>query len=260
VIGPRTSGTNLRNNIIKDNISGVYVANFDNSPWTVIQQNVFRNNNRPGPTKGVGVYADSTTSGQTSHYSILIDNNSFLDDSTTAIMLRPRQMQNVTISNNLFDHNGSTLVAKNLEFSRFTGNESRNSKLDGGGAELRVLNGVVGLVITHNILTGTSGQAGARAIWVSGPAQYIQLQSNSVTAYDSAGVVIESGAYTGTFDAKSNWWGSAVGPNGFCNLAGLGGGGQRIVVPNPSVNLTVECKPFLTSGVDSDPGTPGFQP
>jgi hypothetical protein len=260
VIGYLTSGTNLRNNIIKDNISGVYVANFNNAPWTVIQQNVFRNNNRPGPTKGVGVYADTTTSGQTSHYSILIDNNSFLDDSTAAIELIPTLMQNVTISNNLFDRNGSTLVASKLEFSRFTGNESRNSALGGGGAELRVLNGVVGLVITHNILTVISGKAGARAIWVSGPSQNIQLAVNSITAYDSAGVVIESGGYTGTFDAKSNWWGSAAGPDGFCNLAGLGGGGQRIVVPNPSVNLIVECKPFLTSGVDSDPGTPGLQP
>lgn len=257
VIGYLTSGTNVRNNIIQDNITGVYVANFNNLPWTVIQQNVFRNNNRPGPTSGVGVYSDSGTTGGTTHFSVLIDNNRFLDHTgAAAIVLISRGMQSVTISNNLFDHNAGTLVASNVEFSRFTSNESRNSTLGGGGAELRLLNGMVGFNITHNILAGSSGQTGSRAVRVSGPAQSILFELNSISGYDSAAVELDPGGYTGSFDAESNWWGATIGPNALCNLPGYGGPGQRIVDPN----LQIDCQPFLTTGTDSDPATPGFQP
>ena len=67
---------------------------------------------------------------------------------------------------------------------------------------------------------------------------------------------LDAGAYTNKFDAKYNWWGASIGPNGLCNLSGLGGAGQRII----DQNLQVDCQPFLTSGTDSDSDTPGFQP
>lgn len=259
VLGYLTSGTNVRNNIIKDNITGVYVANFGNLPWVVIQQNVFRNNNRPGPISGVGVYSDSGTTGGSRLYSVLIDNNSFIDHTGTAaiVLTSTIEIQSVTISNNLFDHNAGTLVAKRVEFSSFTGNESRNSTL-GAGAELRLLDGVFDFNITHNILAA-SGQTRSRAVQVSSEgnlAGRIVFELNSISGYDSAAVELDPGAYTDSFDAEYNWWGSSNGPNGLCNLEGLGGPGQRIV----DEHLQVDCKPFLTTGVDSDPGTPGFQP
>jgi len=259
VIGYVTSGTNVRNNIIKDNITGLYIANFNNSPWTVIQQNVFRSNNRPGPTGGVGVYCDSSTTGGTRHFSMLIDNNSFLDHTGAAaiVLTTNTEISNVTISNNLFDHNAGTLVARRLHFWHFTGNESRNSTR-AAGAELRLVDGVFGLNITRNILAG-SGQTGSRAVQVSSagnPAGAIVFELNSISGYDSAAVELDAGAYTNKFDAKYNWWGASIGPNGLCNLSGLGGAGQRII----DQNLQVDCQPFLTSGTDSDSDTPGFQP
>ena len=257
VLGYLTSGTNVRNNIIKDNISGVYLANAGNLPWVVIQQNVFRNNNRPGPTSGVGVYSDQVTQGGSRLYSVLIDNNSFVDHTGPAaiVLSSSIEIQNVIISNNLFDHNAGTLVASQLEFSRFTGNESRNSTL-GAGAELRLLDGVLQFNITHNILAGSSGQTGSRAVRVTGPTQGILFELNSISGYDSAAVELDAGAYTGSFDAELNWWGAAIGPNALCNFPGYGGTGQRIVDPS----LQVDCQPFLTTGTDSDPATLGFQP
>ena len=254
-----TAGSAVRNTVIQDNIVGLFVANSSATNWTVIEGNVFRNNDRPGPVSGTGIYTDQFVAGG-ALTSVLIDNNSFVGhDGNAAIVLASTMagsQSSVIMSRNLFTDNARTLIAYNLTGSSFTSNEAVNSSA-AGSADLRLYNGVSDFTITNNILQGSG--ADVRALRVStldmpgGAASDITFRLNSITGYGNAALELDPAAYTGTFDAESNWWRSATGPT---TPGNPGGTGQRIVDPNNQVDF----RPYLTSGVDTDPGKRGFQP
>src|SRR5207253_809054 len=83
--------------------------------------------------------------------------------------------------------------------------------------------------------------------------QNITINFNNISGNAGAGLEIASGGYTGSLNAKFNWWGSASGPTIASNP---GGTGQAIVDPNNQVVFV----PFLTSGTDTQPNVRGFQP
>src|SRR6185436_21091535 len=56
VILPNVSGTRLLNNIVQNNVAGVFLSNSSATNATLIQHNVFKNNNNPGLNSGRGIY------------------------------------------------------------------------------------------------------------------------------------------------------------------------------------------------------------
>ncbi len=63
VMGSGTGGHQVQNNIIQDNIVGLHLAAFGVAA-TVISQNVFQNNNQPGPASGSAIYSDQFVAGK----------------------------------------------------------------------------------------------------------------------------------------------------------------------------------------------------
>ncbi len=277
LLGAATAGSEIRNNIVQNNIVGIGLANNSASNQTVITANLIRNNNNPGPASGSGIYTDQFVAGATLT-NVFIVNNTFsgngsavnggaaLNFSSTAT----GSQSNIDISSNIFDANARAIVAFNLFDSSFTANEVTNSIFT-GSADIRLFEGISDFDISNNILAGNGTQM--RAIRLSNigtgapDSTDIIINRNSISGYgtntpaespeDDAGLEVDFGAYApataGSLNAEFNWWGSPTGPTISTNP---GGTGEEIVDPDGVVDYT----PFLTSGSDSLPGVRGFQP
>src|SRR6185436_8517622 len=55
VIAPSRAGTHVFNNILQNNVCGLYLANSSNSNAAIIRGNIFRNNNNDGEHSGRGI-------------------------------------------------------------------------------------------------------------------------------------------------------------------------------------------------------------
>ena len=274
VLGAGTAGSEVRNNILQDNIAGLSLANDNAANPTVIERNLFRNNNQPGPVSGSGIYTDQFNAGG-ALTGVQIQDNTFLNNvgsdglSGTAINLSSTQIgsqSNITIQRNLFDGNGRALLAFNLVDSSFTSNTVTNSQFV-GSADLRLFEGVNNLTITHNVLQGNGTDVrGLRIsnIGTGAPdATNVTFRLNSVTGYgdatldsptsdNDAAIEIDVGSYSGSFDATCNWWGDITGPT---TAANPGGAGEEIIDPDG----VVDFQPWLVYSPDGNASIPGIQ-
>lgn len=98
------SGAQLLNNIVQNNVIGIYLTSTTTTPFqTVVQRNLIQNNNQPGAASGNGIYSDQGLA------NALIDSNTFTGHTNTSILLQGlvpsfgnNPVQNITISTNLF--------------------------------------------------------------------------------------------------------------------------------------------------------------
>ncbi len=258
VLGAGTAGSEVRNNIVQDNIVGLSLANDNASNQTVIQQNLFRNNNRPGPSSGHGIYTDQFQAGGTLS-NVLIDNNTFIGHAGQGIGFSSTSAAapttGISVSNNLFDGNGRALYAFNLTSSEIISNTATNST-DSLSADLRFFEGVNGVTIERNVLQNGAGRAlRVNNVGTGAPnATGITFQLNSVTGYTGpvGAFQVDAGGYTGPLDATCNWWGDITGPTIASNP---GGTGQTISDPDSAVDF----QPWLVYAPDADAATPGVQ-
>ncbi len=220
VLAPGTSGTTLRNNVIQNNVAGLSLANDPSTfQYTVIQDNLFQNNNEPGPLSGTAVYTDEFNAGGPLA-NVLIDSNTFTNNQGVALSFAAQTDSgtpydsNVTISNNTIANNGSGIFlasASNVAITANTISSSRGDAIDVGG-------GVSGLTIAGNSLASNGGTAVNVGPDVSGVGHYSQPSSNVTLALNSilhngGDIQIDSadGRYVGTLNASGNWWGTALG-------------------------------------------------
>ena len=244
------TGETVRNNIVQNNIAGLSLGS-DN---TTIQHNVFRNNNNAGPISGTGIYSDQFQAGGTLS-NVTIGANEFTGNQNVGVLLgsttAASPATNVGVIQNTFTDNGNGFLAFNWGLGVFFGNTVTGST----GSQVLLGGGVNNVTLTENTISGGA----ARGIRVGdfgggGTNSLVTARCNSITGNAGAGLEIDSaaGAFTGTLNATFNWWDSSTGPTIASNP---GGTGESIVDPGAEVAYT----PFLTSGVDSEPETPGFQ-
>jgi len=75
-----TNGTTVQNNIIQNNIVGIFPANNSAINQTLITKNLFQNNTNPGPSSGHHIYADEYTA-STNLQNVLVKDNKFTNSS-----------------------------------------------------------------------------------------------------------------------------------------------------------------------------------
>lgn len=255
VLGAGTSGSEVRNNIIQNNVVGLALANNSAANQTVIEKNLFRNNNQPGSTSGTGIYTDQFVAGNTLT-NVLIDNNTFTNNAGPGVNLASSLLgsqSNVTISNNTFTNNGNGVVLFNTTNLSITGNSITGAT--GSGIFLGSDN--TGTQINQNTITG--GAASAINVGDTGGAANSGLiANNNVLTGNLRGISVSSGALTGVLDARFNnisgntsanlrnnstaivdasgsWWGSSVQATVAAGITGTG---------------PVDFTPFLNSGAD----------
>ena len=212
VVGAGTSGAHILNDIFDNNIAGLSLANANPADPAIVQHNVFASNNQLGAFSGTGIYSDQFSAGG-SLTNVQIDGNNFTGNSDSGIdfsstdATKPATL--VTISNNDFNGNGRGVVAFNLTSSSITTNTFRNSTAS-ATADIRLFEGVNGLAITNNLLENGAGKAFrvSNAGTGSPDATNIAFNGNSISGYTGPASLFQVDNYSGTLDARFNWWGT----------------------------------------------------
>lgn len=223
-LNPGIDGTQILNNIFQNNIIGLNIANAGTTQ-ALVQHNLFKTNNQPGPAFGTGIYFDQYTSGVVSN--VLIDANAFNGNANAGIGLNgdPTSFSsNFEISNNAFDSNGRGIYASAITGISIHGNTIANatSPTDGGtSTAIGAFGGITGMSILNNTLQD-GNTYGIRVLNFIGPGfanTGIEAHYNNITGYASAGLINQD---TTRVNATCNWWGSATGPTTPANPGGTG--------------------------------------
>jgi Ca2+-binding RTX toxin-like protein len=280
-LAPGISGTNILNNIVQNNLTGMSLSNVNPGDPAVILQNLFRNNNVAGPNSGQGIYTDQFTAGNNAHGAV-IDSNAFENNSSAGIgfsSTAANVQTDITVSNNSFTGNGNGLYAYYLQNSTITGNN-----FDGQAfSQILLLGGVSNLDVENNIITNGATN-GIRILWDSPTAadnnSGLTVQMNTITSNNN-GILVDnvpdapysimcntiSGNVTSGVTnndpalliAEKNYWGSPTGPMAPSNPSGTG---DKVIgnvdftpwAADPSCTTFVPPSPLVTT--EQDPCDP----
>jgi regulation of enolase protein 1 (concanavalin A-like superfamily) len=251
VIGPDHSGTKVLDNIIQNNVAGLYASNDSATTPLLIQHNVFRNNNTDGLNSGRAIYTDGGVSGG-NITNVVIDSNTFIGNrggaltSTTyeAAISFETQAQNaqsnIRITNNTFDSNGKAVLFYNANGILIDSNQVAYSR-DGGSGAMRFEGNVHDVVITNNNIFDND----ARGIRIDENVSHLPSSGFVITGNNiarnglggdgrKAGLFVDAGTYSGMLNASNNWWGSSTGPAGDGSISG--GTGDAVYTYGNQVN------------------------
>jgi hypothetical protein len=273
VIGPKISGTHIYNNIVQNNVSGLFLSSYSSTNATIIQHNVFRYNNNPGVNGGRGIYTDGVITGG-NLTNVKIDSNAFVGNygstGTTglegAIAIESRaanSQSNITVSNNTFDYNGKAVLFYNATQITVTNNMITWCR-DHYSAALRFEGGMSNVTIRGNTVYNNPGPAvridqkgfaGDNSGFVINNNNFYITDTNYSPRY---ALIVGSGQYSGTLDATNNYFGAGDGVQTNGNSVNL-----SPVAASPIGNLQVpyyglaSCDGALIQAEDFDHGGEG---
>ncbi|MGN6628154.1 MAG: NPCBM/NEW2 domain-containing protein [Tepidisphaeraceae bacterium] len=229
VIAPGRSGAHIFDNIIQNNVSGIFLSNNSATDAAVIQRNVFRTNNNAGSNGGRGILTDQDMSGGNLQ-NVTIDNNAFIgnrgSNGTTGLEAAiafesavAGSQSNLRITNNVFDGNGKAMLFFNSTNVTITGNVVTRA-LDWYSGTLRFEGNNHNVTISNNTLYANTGPAVAvDSKGMPGDSSGFVINNNnfygnSTTAGKKVSVVYNQTQYDGVFDVRNNYWGASSGPSG----------------------------------------------
>ena len=256
-LGGGTSGAHVINNIIQDNIVGLGLANNVAGNQAVIQYNLFRNNTKPGPASGHGIYSDEYVAGVGGVDDVLIDSNDFVNDNGAVTGTWGIGMSNtnaVPFKNLQIQYNRIDSISPASRGMYFYNTDDSsiiaNSIRDKTNYAIGFFGGNDGISIDCNTILSSN-----RGIYVgdsfTGQNTTIDANDNNIQGNATAGLEVASGTYTGTplpgrLDAENNYWGSEDGPTTPTEPFGPE---NRVIDPDGVVDYT----PWRTEAInDSD--------
>lgn len=207
------NGFQFVNNIVQNNIVGLFISNSSTTDPALVRQNLFRNNNKPGPASGHDIYADDTTAGAGAQ-GFIITNNTFTNSSFTENHwcigfgnVGNVPFNQVQILNNTFNNSGRGVYFEYINNVTVSGNSITGTTHWALGA-LGLVNGL--------LVSGNTIQSGAVGVLIidgygtpqnPGPNSNIHILNNamvSTTAYVLSDKGYSKIAYTGTVDVNNN--------------------------------------------------------
>jgi Right handed beta helix region len=231
-MGAGTTGTQVLNDIIQDNIAGIALSNTGGSQ-VLIRHNLIQNNNQlPGGASGTGIYTDEFVSGG-AVTNVLIEENAFksnvdagIDVSNTALP----GVSNLDVSTNSFDMNGRAVVFFNTHNSSVHDNQVTNSTLVGSAA-IRLFDNNSDLsILNNNVIAGAGNGIRFSFLGLVGSASSnVVIHENNIEFFPAGdGLLVDPvpAASAGTVNAECNWWNSSTGPT---NPSNPGGTGEKVV-------------------------------
>ena len=165
VMAPNIHGTHIFNNIIQNNVAGIYLSNNSATDAALIQHNSFLSNNNAGVNGGRGVYSDGGISGGFLT-NVTIDANYFYNNhggtgTTTAEAGVAFEAQsagsqtNLNVTNNTFQSNGKATLCMYCTNVLISGNTIYNQG-DSAGT-IRFEGGDNNITITYNTCYNNDG-------------------------------------------------------------------------------------------------------
>ncbi len=247
VIAPKVSGTHLFNNIVQQNVAGVFLSNYDDAKPAVIYHNLFRDNNNPGLNGGRGIFTDGGISGGKLS-NVIIDSNAFIRnfgstgtttvEAAVAFEAIATPQSNIRITNNIFDTNGKAMLFFTSDHITVQNNTITYSK-DQWSAALRFEGNTQTAVIQGNTFAKNTGPA-IRIDNKGVPGDNTNFTITQNNFYEDGLFTVTAEAiemqplqYVGILNATNNYYGSASGPGG----AGPGSG-ELIIANGINVNFT----------------------
>ena len=238
---PTFSGTQgghqILNNIVQNNISGIELDSTCIADPTLVQFNLIRNNNNPGPGSGNGIetvfgLCDAT-----------IDSNEFSGHTSSSIVIEAASSGLAVSSNELDGGTNEGFAFAFVSSSTLTGNTSIASTSSG---TIDLFGGDSDITISGNLLGFGQSAIVVENPYSVGANSLIQAHNNCLEDNQVAGLNVPSGGYTGTLDATNNWWGAASGPTIASNSGGMG---DEII----DAGAVVTYSPFLATSPCAPP-------
>ena len=231
LMAPSIHGTHVLNNVIQNNVTGIYLSNNSNTDAAVIQHNLIQNNfeannywtKNPGENGSRGIYTDGTVSGGYLT-NVLIDANTLYnsnfnggdeDEGMIALQaLTAGKQFNITITNNYIGNESKAILATNVTNLVFMGNTVTNLK-DGSSGPVRFEGNANTVDVQYNSIFNNGGPGvAADSSGVEGDSSGFVVDDNNIYANDGIGVLVIANAYDGPLVAVGDWWGSSTGPSG----------------------------------------------
>jgi hypothetical protein len=228
--GGNNGGYQILNNIVQNNIFGIFLnSNCTNA--TLVQFNLIQNNNNPGPGAGNGIESEFGLCNTD------IDKNKFSGHINASVLIFTGGPNlDVTTNELVGGTNGARIVFGSVSNSTIVGNTSIGSTAING--TIRLFGGNSNITINSNTLFN-----GIRGIRVDNPFAIgantgVVAHFNCIDGNTVAGMQVDSGGHSGTLNAENNWWGSPSGPTTPSNP---GGTGDALIDPDGVVDFI----PFL---------------
>ncbi|HEX8523355.1 MAG TPA: NPCBM/NEW2 domain-containing protein [Tepidisphaeraceae bacterium] len=247
VIAPKVSGTHVFNNIVQNNVAGLFLANYNDAKPAVIYHNLFRDNNNPGLNGGRGIFTDGGISGGNLS-NVIIDSNAFIRnfggqgtttvEAAVAFEAIAVPQSNIRITNNVFDTNGKAVLFFHTSNVTIQNNLVMYCK-DQWSAALRFEGDNHDFVIQGNSLVKNTGPAiridnkGLAGDNYNFTITQNNFYENGMYTGSPQAIQMQPLQYVGTVNAQNNWYNSNNGPSG----AGTGSG-ELIVTNGINVNFS----------------------
>jgi Bacterial Ig-like domain (group 3)/Right handed beta helix region/Periplasmic copper-binding protein (NosD) len=208
--GLGTTGTQILNNIIQNNIAGISLANTGVTQM-VIRHNLIRNNNQPGPVSGTGLYSDQFSAGGILS-NVLIADNLFSNNQGSDVFIVPTSVAfaatNITVQDNASTGAGNFAV-----FATVTSSSILRNVVSGSAGSTIVVGGSTNVTVAGNLLSGGSTR-GIRIFDLAGTGVNtgLLIHHNSITNFGGNGIDVDPTSVAATVNAENNWFGCNAGP------------------------------------------------
>ncbi len=268
LMAPSIAGTQVLNNIIQSNVTGIYLSNDSNTDACLIQHNLIQNNFEAGNSWTLavgengsrGIYTDGTVSGGyltnvTINANTLYNSNFSGGDEDEGMIalqaLTAGKQFNVTITNNTIGNESKAILATNVTNLVFLGNTVTNLN-DGSSGPVRFEGDANTVDVQYNSIHNNGGPGvAADSSGVPGDSSGFVVNYNDIYANDGIGVLTPDATYDGLLTCVGDWWGSATGPAGDGPGTGqavwANGTSGHYMTPTGAAGGTVTFTPWATA-------------
>jgi nitrous oxidase accessory protein NosD len=221
---PTFSGYQLLNNVVRDNVFGIYLHG-SGAATTVVRRNLLDNNNRPGAASGNGIYSDQGALG------ISIVANRTEDQTNAGILFASAAtpQESILIQNNRSLNDNTFVALFNTQNATVVANRS-NDTIDAGdfGSTIFVGGDSGAIVIQRNVLTnpGFAGIAVRDTLEVNVGAANVSILGNRVTGAEGSGIDVTANDFAAVTVRNNTLTNNGVG--GFDGTGGDHGDGIRL--------------------------------
>jgi len=207
---PNFSGYRILNNIVRQNVFGIYL-NSSGDTTTLVRRNLFQGNNKPGAAAGNGIYADQGTIG------VSIQANHFVNHENGAITFADANtvQTSIIVQNNRSLNDNNFVALFNVQNAQVLANRTNDTiDTDDFSSTIFVGGDSSGILIQRNVLTnpGFAGIA-VRNVATGLPVGNVDVLGNTVTGAEGSGIDVTASDFAAVSARNNVLRNNGVGPD-----------------------------------------------